>query len=77
MQYNQEDERVEKTLEATLSDVEFDHYDDSPTRRMPELLTQSGGAKEKPAWHPTVRLQDRQNYVAGKQGRGIPVSLQI
>ena len=55
MQYNQEDEPVEKTLEATLRDVEFDQYDDSPTRRMPELLTQSGGAKEKPAWQPAVR----------------------
>jgi hypothetical protein len=50
-----EDGRVERTLEAKLRDIEFGHNDESPTRRMPELLTQFS-AKDKPAWHPTLQM---------------------
>lgn len=42
-----EDERVERTLEATLRDIEFGQFDDSPTRRMPELLTQFGAIENR------------------------------
>jgi hypothetical protein len=60
LQCYREDERVERPVEATLRDIEFGHCDDSPTRRrQPELLTQFG-AKEKPAWHPTIHLLFKQ-----------------